>query len=84
MQPKLLIQARKEILVTTEELEASALMERLTSPVVNLDEPDRSKGISHHFLPSETPEMNPIDINHVLNTQLPKNWRSQISEVVWK
>jgi hypothetical protein len=74
---------RKEILTTTEELEASALMERLTSPVIDLKTPDRSKGYSHHFLPG-TSELTPMTISTVLNEQLPKAWRSHISKVVWK
>ncbi len=62
---------------------ALKLIDYLTTPTIDLDE-DRSKdSLSAPDVPTCLRQLSVVEVKQILNTQIPKKWRKQISEVVW-
>ena len=75
--------------ISPEELEASRLLDYLTTSVIDLEPEDRSKGYSANFRPSgskplEFGDMGPSTILDAVNRDLPEDWKKQISEISFK
>ena len=70
--------------VNPREVEAKALMDRLTSGIVLLEPEERPRdSLSSPLISTCNRTLTPMEIKTVLNSQIPKKWRRKISEIVW-
>ncbi len=67
------------------EAEANALIDYLTTEAVRLGPEERPRdSLSAPLIPACNRQLTPMEIKQVINSQIPKKWRKQISEVVWR
>ena len=66
------------------EAEARVLIDRLTSPEISLEPEERPRdSLSPPLIPTCNRQLSLPELREIINTQIPKKWKKQITEIVW-